>query len=99
MLAVVTFKGQIWAKVLPAPVTSETIAKAVKQSLGPWLKSRYPDKQRIRLLLDGEGILRAPPAMNAFNKFGIKIMEGWPKYPIGWRDRQACMDETRQHTA
>ena len=63
------------------PCTSETIAKVVKRSLGPWLEAKYPQHQSIKILLDGETLLHAPPAKRAFEAYNIYPLPGWPKYP------------------
>ena len=47
-------------------------------------------KKRIRILLDGENLLHAEPAKSAWEKFGIKILAGWPKYPTERQVDKSC---------
>ena len=90
VISLVNSEGKILAKALPTPCTAETIAKAVKSSLGPWLKSCFPDRKQIRILLDGEQVLHTGPAKAAWDKFGIKILEGWPKFPTERQVDKSC---------
>ena len=37
-------------------------------------------RRRLRILLDGEPLLHAPPAQAAFAQFGIEVLPNWPSY-------------------
>ena len=62
------------------PWTAEKWAKKVDKRLGPFLKRCYPERTSFTILLDGEKLLRAPPAQRAYRKWGIRILPKWPGY-------------------
>ena len=62
----------------PDGATAAFFASKVRSHVGPFLKKCFPTKSSFVVLLDGEGLLHAPPAKAAFADFGIKAFPGWP---------------------
>ena len=48
--------------------------------VGPFFRKHFPDKRRIRILLDGEPLLLTDVARAAYAEFGLEVLSGWPKY-------------------
>ena len=78
IFSVTTVTGGVWAKEVPIPWSTETIAQCITRSLGPWLQKQFPAGQPINILLDNENILRGPAARAAWDNFGVTLMGGWP---------------------
>ena len=75
-----TSTGKLLALKVPKPWNSEVWAKMVKQQVAPFLRKSFPGKEDFQILLDGEQLLRGPPAMAAFRECNIKLLPDWPKY-------------------
>ena len=83
---------------------SPAFARLIRRRVGPFFKAAFPDKERIRVLLDSEALLHAPPAKAAMAEFGIEVMPDWPKYSPdlnpqenvwGWAERMLRQEEER----
>ena len=75
-----TSTGESLAFLAPTPLTTEIWAGLVKTKLGPFLKRQFPGRSSSQILLDGEGLLHAPPAKAAMVSQDITVLPGWPKY-------------------
>ena len=64
----------------PTPFSAESFGVLVRQRIGPFLAAEFPQLRTWRILLDGEPLLHAPPARNAMDEVGIRILPGWPGY-------------------
>ena len=65
---------------VPTPWSSSVWASLVKSKLVPWLKKVFPNKTSFNVLLDGEKLLHAKEAKEAYRKFNITIEPAWPGY-------------------
>ena len=65
---------------MPIPWDATVWAGFVRTRLGPFLKKCYPTATSFQILLDGEKLLHAPAAKNAYKEFGITTLPKWPKY-------------------
>ena len=79
-LGFTTSSGRKLFVLCPQPWCADAFAKVVRQRVGPFFKAAFPDKQRIRVLLDSEPLLHAGPAKAALASFGIEALPDWPKY-------------------
>ena len=59
---------------------SEKWAGYLKKRVAPFLRRSFPEKRSFHLLLDGEGLLHAPPAKRAMRENGISTLKDWPGY-------------------
>ena len=75
-----TSSGRKLFVLCPQPWCADAFAKVVRQRVGPFFKAAFPDKQRIRVLLDSEPLLHAGPAKAALASFDIEALPDWPKY-------------------
>ncbi len=64
----------------PIPFTSKAFASLVRKRVGPFLQRAFPDRDRFRILLDGEPLLHAPEAARACQECGITVLPDWPAY-------------------
>ena len=51
----------------------------VRNQAGPWLQGVYSDHAEIKILIDGEKIMRTPEAKAALHHFGTTRLS-WPTY-------------------
>jgi len=65
---------------VPSPWDADVWAVMVKKTLAPWLKKTFPGKTSFKILLDGEKLLRAPPAKRAYAAANISLLAPWPPY-------------------
>ena len=78
LLAFTCSSGDKWCTVCPSPRDNERFAEIIEDDFAPWLPGIYPDKQELRILLDGERLFRAPKPKKAFADAHIKVLEDWP---------------------
>jgi len=64
----------------PSPWNATAFSKLVRRRVGPFFQASFPDRARIRILLDSEPLLHTSEATEALAEFGIEAMPGWPKY-------------------
>ena len=64
----------------PSPWSAEVWAQLVRSKVKPFLQKEFPGRTSFQLLLDGEKLLRAPPAQVAFRAVGITLLPNWPPY-------------------
>jgi len=69
---------------------SPAFARIIRRRVGPFFQAAFPDKERIRILLDSEALLHAPPAKAAMAEFGIEVLPGWPRYSPDLNPRRMC---------
>ena len=75
-----TSSGKVLAICLPMHFTAAKLAGLVASRVHPFLRQSVPEKQRFRLLFDGEGVLHAEPAKTVMDQRNIVPLENWPKY-------------------
>ena len=87
----------------PRSWCAAAFARVVTKRVGPFFKAAFPNKQRIRVLLDSEPLLHAAPARAAMSKFGIEVLPDWPTYSPdlnpqenvwAWAERSLRKEET-----
>ena len=71
------------------------------------LRASFPDKVRIRILLDSEPLLHTSEAKAAFAEHGLEVMPDWPKYSPdlnpqehvwSWAERALRKEERKSDT-
>ena len=72
--------GQMIYLRCPRPWNSTAFAKLVRNKVGPFFRSAFPDRTTIRILIDSEPLLHTHEAKAAFAEFGMEAMPDWPKY-------------------
>ena len=72
--------GQMIYLRCPRPWNSTAFAKLVRNKVGPFFRSAFPDRTAIRILIDSEPLLHTHEAKAAFAEFGMEAMPDWPKY-------------------
>ena len=65
---------------MPQTLNSEVWAGLVRRKVAPFLKRAFPDRTSFQLLLDGETLLRAPPAKAAMRENNITLLPNWPPH-------------------
>ena len=80
VLGFTTSSGKTLFVLCPQPWCSEAFARIVRRRVGPFFRAAFPQKRRIRVLLDSEPLLHAGPAKEALAEFGIEALPDWPKY-------------------
>ena len=69
-----TSNGKSIEFLVPTPWDATVWAGFVRTKLGPFLKKCYPTATSFQILLDGEKLLHAPAAKNAYKEFGITAL-------------------------
>ena len=107
VLGFTTSTGKKLFVLCPEPWCASAFARIVRQRVGPFFQAAFPEKQRIRVLLDSEPLLHAPPAREAMAQFGIEVLRDWPKYSPdlnpqenvwGWVENALRKEEERADT-
>ena len=62
------------------PWNSSKFASLVRQHVGPFFRRAFPDRNKIRILIDSERLLHTDEAKRALAEYGISPMQDWPKY-------------------
>ena len=70
-----TSTGKILAFLVPMEYTGDQWARDVTTKVAPFLKRCFPDKEKIRILLDGEKLLHTPEAKAALKRHGIEVLK------------------------
>ena len=73
-------EGGICAVGVTEPWNSPEFVNLVRTHIGPWLRTSFPDHEKITILIDSEKVMHTPEAKAALNEFGISSMQSWPKY-------------------
>ena len=72
--------GRMLFVMCPSPWSTTEFARLVRTKVGPLLRAAFPDKARVRILLDSEPLLHTSQAKAAFAEHGLEVMPDWPKY-------------------
>jgi hypothetical protein len=80
VLSFTNSEGGICAVGVTEPWNSPEFVKLVRNDVGPWLRSSFPDHEDITILIDSEKVMHTPEAKAALKKFGISSLESWPKH-------------------
>ena len=70
--------GAKWVGACPTPWDNVKYADMLKDKVVPFLKRQFPGGRTIRLLLDGEKLLRAPAPKAVMDKNKLEFLEDWP---------------------
>ncbi len=62
---------------MPKTLKKEDWARILKRKVIPFLRRQFPDRQQIRILLDGESILRAKENKKLMKDAGVVFLEHW----------------------
>lgn len=80
VFGITTSTGKQLSFLIPKPWNKEKWAELIRTKVAPFFKKVFPNRSTYTLLLDGEKILHAPVAKDAFLAAGVKIFPGWPGY-------------------
>ena len=70
--------GGVVACEVPLSFDSAAWKKTIRSVLGPTLRSLYPNKRHIVILLDGEKPFHSAESKVEMRKRGLKALPGWP---------------------
>ena len=73
-----TSSGQTLFAMCPSPWSSEAYARIVRRRVGPFFRACFPERPRIRILLDSEPLLHTEVAKAAYAEFGLEVLSDWP---------------------
>ena len=80
ILGFTTSSGHTMFATCPSPWSGDAYARLVRRRVGPFFRSRFPDRHRIRILLDSEPLLHTDAAKAAYAEFGLEVLPGWPTF-------------------
>ena len=75
-----TSNGKSLVFLVQKPYDKHKWAADLKQKVVPFLKKCFPNLSEYRILLDGEGLFRAPPARKVMKDNKISLLPDWPGY-------------------
>ena len=70
--------GAKWVGICPKPWNNVKYAEILKNKVVPFLKRQFPKRKLIRVLLDGEKLLRAPAPKAVMESNGLEFLADWP---------------------
>ena len=80
VLGFTTSCGRTIFATCPSPWNGDAYARLVRRRVGPFFRACFPDRPRIRILLDGEPLLHTDAAKAAYTEFGLEVLPGWPTF-------------------
>ena len=72
-----TSSGKVLSLAMPKTLKKEDWAKILKAKVIPFLRRQFPDRRQIRVLLDGEKIMRAKENTKLMKDAGVIFLEDW----------------------
>ena len=68
--------------VCPSPLypTSKDWVKMFQDQVAPFLRSVFPGRRRLTVLLDGEKLMHTADAKAAMRRSGVRLLPGWPSH-------------------
>ena len=80
VLGFTTSGGRTFFAMCPSPWSSEAYARIIRERVGPFFRACFPERPRIRILLDSEPLLHTGAAKAAYAEFGLEVLPDWPTY-------------------
>ena len=72
--------GTCWARIMPRPCDTLACCRMFDRHLAPFLRRRFPQVQRLNILLDNEKIMHTQQAKDLANKHQVFALKQYPPH-------------------